>query len=1034
MLVLGLDLGTNSVGWALFEESDDGKPIRLVDLGTRIFQKAVEDKTPTPKNQKRRARRLARRLVQRRARRRRRLESYLIKLQLLPTTIREPALRESALNELGDPYLLRARALDQPLRPFELGRVLLHLAARRGFQSNRKTLLSDMADDPDVLDLLDEIAKESPEGKSEADKQRLKEEGAFQEAITELANQITQHGCRTLGEYLARLAPTERRRNRRTGREMYKHELSLILDKQSQWHPVLDSHVREQIAHIIFYQRPIRWSSDTIGRCSLEPSCTRAAKGRLEYQEFRYLQDLNNLSYEYVDTTTGEIHGKEVRLSPQDRARLVEELERKSLITWAGIRRILRLSKNIDFNLERTSKDKGIPGNRTACAIRKIIGDTAWDELPAESRKALVDDLISFEKKRPLKDRLIRHWHLAPRAAVELATLELEPGHANLSLKAINRLLPHMRRGLIYSEARQAAGYGYEQNDQTVLDRLPRPPEVRNPVVERTLHETRRVINAVIAHYGKPGAIRIELPRELRQTRKQKERYERQQKENQRANEQAREQYAMIRRANPHLGLPEWPTRNDLTKYRLWDEQNRQCAYTLRSINATTLFTDAVEIDHILPYSRTLDDSYMNKVLAYREANQSKGNRTPFEAFGGATYEQILQAARHLPAPKYRAFLQESLADTDTFINSQLSDTAYASRLVKDYVATLGCDVSVSKGTVTAWLRRQWGLNSVLGSEVKNREDHRHHAIDAAVTALVSRGLYQEVARLSRSTDGDFPELVPPPIPNLRDSLQERLEAMIVSHAPNRKLTGAFHEETAYGVQPNEAGGLRVVYRKPLGGSFTETQIEKVVDPTLRELLKEHLARHDNNPKIAFSPDNLPRFAPHQAPIRHARIVSADNLNADAYLAVQDDAGTPYKYLPFGNNHHVEILKNRKTNRFDSRFVTMFEAARRVRRERTPAVRTDHGPDFEFLMALHINDLVELDGDGVRGIFRVQILDSTDQRLTLRGHTAATLEAKSSGVRKAIHPLMSRHGMRAVRVNVLGHMIGAKAGSRNQPA
>ena len=152
--ILGLDIGSNSIGWALLE-GDDGKASKIIDLGSRIFTKAVEEKTPTPKNVKRRDSRLGRRVIQRRARRKQRMLNYLVKLKLLPQELSGHTQPEVILNDLGDPYQLRKKSLDSALSAHEMGRVLLHLVQRRGFLSNRKTLIGDMADDPDVLDVLD---------------------------------------------------------------------------------------------------------------------------------------------------------------------------------------------------------------------------------------------------------------------------------------------------------------------------------------------------------------------------------------------------------------------------------------------------------------------------------------------------------------------------------------------------------------------------------------------------------------------------------------------------------------------------------------------------------------------------------------------------------------------------------------------------------------------------------------------------------------------------------------------------------------
>ncbi len=293
--ILGIDLGTNSIGWALLE-ANNGKPSGITDLGSRIFTKAVEEKTPTPKNVKRRDARLARRVVQRRARRKKRMLNYLVKLGLLPQEIHSHTQPETILNSLGDPYQLRAKGLDHPLLPHEMGRVLLHLVQRRGFLSNRKTLLGDMVDDPDVQEALTEL-----ENKDGSDSERAKEETAFKRDISELHNTIQAAECRTLGEYLASLGHHDCKRNRsreeghlRTDRQMYRDELNLIWQQQRNSNNILTNDVKEQIEQIIFYQRPLKLRSDRIGKCSLEPNNNRARTARLECQRFRYLQDINH--------------------------------------------------------------------------------------------------------------------------------------------------------------------------------------------------------------------------------------------------------------------------------------------------------------------------------------------------------------------------------------------------------------------------------------------------------------------------------------------------------------------------------------------------------------------------------------------------------------------------------------------------------------------------------------------------------------------------------------------------------------------
>ena len=321
-LVLGLDVGSNSVGWALIAERGS-KPVRFVDIGVRIFNRGVEDKIPTPKNQKRRKMRLARRVIERRARRKRRMEAYLIKLGFLPAALASATKdREKLLNDLGDPYELRCKAWTRKLEPFEIGRVLLHLVQRRGFLSNRKSAMGDLIDDPDVLAVLDEEAADEAETSNT-------EEGVFHRQIGNLRQAIESSGSRTLGEYLLKSQELESKRNRlrnggelRTDRAMYIHELDEIWKKQETFHESLNQSVRDQIDEIIFYQRPLKFRPDRVGKCSLEPRKNRCEMARLEYQEFRYLQDVNNLTY--VDPITDQTE----RLSQSDRQRILPLFEK----------------------------------------------------------------------------------------------------------------------------------------------------------------------------------------------------------------------------------------------------------------------------------------------------------------------------------------------------------------------------------------------------------------------------------------------------------------------------------------------------------------------------------------------------------------------------------------------------------------------------------------------------------------------------------------------------------------------------------
>jgi len=1033
--ILGLDLGTNSIGWALLEE-DKGRPSKIVNLGSRIFIKAVEEKTPTPKNAKRRDARLTRRVLQRRARRKLRMLNYLVKMELLPKILRENTQPEIILNALGDPYQLRKKALDERLEPHELGRVLLHFVQRRGFLSNRKTLLDpEMRDDPDVQAVLAEL-----ENEEDHSSERAKEETAFKSEIRVLRKTIEDEGCRTLGEYLATRAPHECKRNRsreggylRTDRQMYRDELELIWKEQVKTHKQLNNDVKEAIQEIIFYQRPLKLRADRIGKCSLEPIRKRANIARLESQQFRYLQDINNIRFFDPDQE------EERTFDAAQRKELIDLFEHDAKPSFKKIINKLKLDKKTEFNLE--NEIKKLKGNITACEIRKVMLSD-WDALDDKQQHALVEDLITIRKKSVLKNRLVAHWGFEMERAVHLCLLEFEPGHSNLSVKAINRLLPFLEKGEIFSTARVSTGYGYEIKTEDIKDRLGPSPDLPNPIVKKALAELRRLVNALIAEYGKPDAIRIEMARDLEMNTKRYQAFEKQQKANTKKNEDAVKEYQVMVETNPHLHLSKYPNRRDKIRYRLWIDQDKRCAYSGKMIKLSTLFSSEIEVDHILPYSQSLDDSYMNKVVCSTGENRKKGQRTPIDAFGGhrEKWEQITQALQHwekklrLTAKKNRFFKTSEELQKHDFINSQLNDTRYISREAQDYVKQLGVDVSVSKGRMTAWLRHQWGFNTLIGDgDKKDRSDHRHHAIDAVVIACVDRAFYQGLVRKAkvyeaRYLGGNLNDLeIPAPWPELRSALRAKLDGVIIAHTPQRKLSGALHEDTGLGFI-KERG---TISRVNLDGTFKITQVNKIYDEGLQDLIKLHLEKYANNPKIAFSENMTVFHKDGKTPIKRVRIIKSsttmDKLEKSKF-GIKDKQGKVFKWMSYGNFHHVEIIRHKEKSQYSGIFITTMEAshrARGIKRKEQPIIQRDHGNEFEFIMALHISDLVSIEKEGQRFFYRVQKLDSAHKGIKLRLHTASKIDKdyETLKVGDSTIPALMRQHLKLHKINAIGKLV-----------
>ncbi len=1021
--ILGLDLGTSSIGWGLIRTQP--APRDVLAAGVRIFPEGM-DRTRGEKslNQDRRLSRSLRRQICRRARRKAKLLHALQEIGLLPAD--ESQLKLLLQNE--DPYKLRALALDEKLEPWQVGRALYHLGQRRGYLSNRKT-----GSDKD---------------------------GKVAAGISGLQNNIDAANCRTLGEYFHKVDPhQERIRGHYTSRAQYEHEFELIWATQARYHPaVLDIANKKRIKEAIFFQRPLKTQKFLVGGCEFEPGRKRAQKGSLAAQEFRLWQTINNLKILYSD-------GSERYLTDEERVSLHDELQARKNLSWAGVRTLLGLLESTRFNLERVRKS-GLQGNITAATISSVLGKKTWKALGSQGQEQLVADLLNIENESALRNRLRRAYGVDSDKEDKLIakSLGLPKGYLHVSAKAARKIAAELARtghdngrGLTYDQACSAAGYIHTkplekgnrnllpfpgrpardkrdrtvEHDPLVANSLVTVDNLRNPLVERAIYQLRRVVNAIIKKYGKPALIRIELARDLKSSKKQRENYEKQQKINEEANKRAA-------KALVDYGIPN-PSRSDLLKYRLWEECGRTCPYTGKSISQDALFGDhpQFDVEHIIPYTRCLDDSYMNKTLCYRPENEAKGNLTPWEFYhqNEKSYEAVLQRAKKLPYPKFKRFARDALKDLDEFVSQQLNETRYISRKAVEYLSQLdGVRIETVKGGTTALLRRAWGLNNILdaGGE-KTRMDHRHHAVDAIVCALTDRAAVQKISRYSAMSQGrlrisGYPE----PIKDIRIKVENILNKVLVSHKTLRKVSGPLHDDTLYGKGLNEEGESRAVIRKKIS-ELNEKDIlgegrSIIRDPAIRRLARAHLKKHGTF-KNAFQNKDNPFGRTTRSgkfiPINRVRVLTDRSVVPIGKPGKKGRSGT-LRYVWTRNNHHMEIFEVRKPSGetvWDARVISVLEAMRRLQRGE-PLVRRDHGKDKKLVMVLHQNDMVKLSHNGEEVLCRVEKMDQ-NRNIVFRRHQDADKDWRSS-IKKRPETLRQANP-RKIEVNVLGEIIQESA-------
>ncbi|MCK6542511.1 type II CRISPR RNA-guided endonuclease Cas9 [bacterium] len=906
---LGLDLGTNSIGWALV----DNEHKQIIKTGVRIFPEGINRDTKgseVSKNESRRLARQARRNNFRTKMRKSILKKALIANELCPNG--DTLTDWHALN----PYELRSRALKEKLSLHEIGRILYHLSQRRGFKSSRKT-----ANDKNEGSIFDGDEKIGKTG------------------INETSDFIAKHG--TLGNYLASLVPDKkpynqlkRIRNRYTTRDMYIHEFQIVWEAQSKYYPTaLNNELRDTIGHpekgILFFQRPLRSQKFLIGKCTLEKKKPRCPSSALPFEEFRAWQFINSIQRW---NSNGEI----INFSTEERLAILDVIntsekafEFKKILNKIDKKRLYRYNYVPDHT---------VPANPTHAGLIKVFGNKLWNAMTEDDKETIWHNLFIAKENEWLKGETNSNSHrwsdrakvlgLSDEQLEKLSKIHLKDDYANLSRKALNNILPFLRIGFIYSTAVLFGGIKnalgllwdelseesknkvieeinnlkesntderlneliitylikrfslsptqlkklYHHSDDEVLrkpelEELPQPKNLRNPLVQQALYELRNLVNHIIKQYGRPSEIRIELARDLKNPKKKRDEMRFENKQREREN-------TRIKLELEKLG--ELPSRDNIQKYALWEECKKQCPYTGKEISVTDLFGNKFQIEHIIPWSVSLDDSMANKTLCEANENRNKGDLTPYQYYGKnlEKWDEVKRRAYDLlPMYKYKRFIREEMAAPDDFIARQLNDTRYISREAKQYLSHVCKNILVTKGPLTAELRHYWGMNSILNpsENKKSRDDHRHHAVDAIVIACSKNSHFQELRSWNKYRKSHENHNFPEPWKGFLDEAKQSVESILVSHKNRHRLLsttkkkivkdgkkftgqgvsarGTLHEETVYGKRKSPFGDEHFyTVRKPIG-SLTPAMIrDKIVDPEIRKLIWERLMKYDINP------------------------------------------------------------------------------------------------------------------------------------------------------------------------------------------
>lgn len=257
----------------------------------------------------------------------------------------------------------------------------------------------------------------------------------------------------------------------------------------------------------------------------------------------------------------------------------------------------------------------------------------------------------------------------------------------------------------------------------------------------------------------------------------------------------------------------------------------------------------------------------------------------------------------------------------------------------------------------------------------KNRDDHRQHAIDAAILGVTDRGLLQRVSRASEEVRDRI--IAPMPWEGFRADVDTRLREIVISHRPdhgspgNGETSGRLHNDTAYGIVngPDAKGAYRVVHRKELTG-LSKSEIQKIADPSLRDRMAQIAGQADKLKEA------LAEFG-HREKIRRVRLIES----VKGVIKIRDRNGLVFKVYKGDANEYVEII-SLPSGKWIGEVVSTFDANQPGFR---PLWQQTHR-GARLLMRLFKDDLLAIDDQGHRRMLRVVKIGKAGGRLTLADH------------------------------------------------
>ena len=768
------DIGIGSCGWAVVSEDKTGNR-RIEDAGSRIFDSGEKADGKDRKSQERRGFRGVRRVLRRRQHRKELLKNYIRYIQFMS----DYEIRCACESPADKVLLTKVKGLDEKLSKAELLQALLHACNHRGYK--------DFYEVPET---------------DEAESQEEEDERINQAAADRLDRLFEESHCRTISEYICRyctIPGTDRidyrnrfykNENRMIIRRKHvENEVRTILGKQREWYPELTDQKIEKIMGLIFAQRDFedgpgdasdkyrRYTGflESLGYCRFYPEERRGFRNTAFGDVYAAINALSQ--YRYVHKDTGE-----AKLTKEAAAKMVSYIMKQGSLTRTQAAKLLKPlgiaiygSKDVDKTLAKSF--------RFLKEMKKIAEEcqVPWESLLSktdltgyeESRASLLNQLGTVcsmyqtpHRKEGELEKLRAKWeqvHFPPAFWNALKRHKFS-GTSGVSYHHMADAIEAFLAGDIYGNFQWNRQEALNEKNEAQRERLLsaqvllRDEDVKdNPVVLRSINETRKVLNCLIRLYGSPAEIHVEVADDVARSYLERKRIQKMQRDNEKTRDAIRKKIAEI------LHCTESEVKGiQIERYKLYMEQEGKCLYSGRQLDLEMVLdtkSHAYEVDHIIPYSLILDNTLANKALVCGNENQAKGQQTPLMYLKGEKKEAFLErvkAEKHrtshpISNKKYDYLMlatlygEEAKKILEGWKSRNINDTRYITKyvvgLIKNHLQFSGGKARVFgiRGHITSRFRKEWLGKNTWGSEEKCRTNYLNHAADAIVLANLSK-------------------------------------------------------------------------------------------------------------------------------------------------------------------------------------------------------------------------------------------------------------------------------------------------------